>query len=345
MRTSGIIHTHCHARIGFIGNPSDGFYGKTIACLVRNWSAKVTLWESPELQILANSTHDPSNFRSLTDLHDKAIREGYYGGVRLLYASCKRFYDRCLEIGYLLPERNFTVQYDTDIPRGVGLAGSSAIITATIRALMEFYGIDETAFVKPLMPNLVMSVETSELGLTAGLQDRVIQVYGGAVYMDFDKERIDREGHGLYVSMDPEQFPSVFIAMVRDPSDSSGIHSPVRVRWERGDPEVIAAMAEFAGYAADCRAALEAGDWDEVGRLMNANFDLRRRLYGDEVIGRANLRMITLARENGAPAKFSGSGGAIIGLYRDNQHFDELSARFAAEGFRIVKARIRSGDG
>ncbi len=30
-----IIHAKSYARIGLIGNPSDGFYGKTISCAIR----------------------------------------------------------------------------------------------------------------------------------------------------------------------------------------------------------------------------------------------------------------------------------------------------------------------
>ena len=44
-------------------------------------------------------------------------------------------------------------------------------------------------------PTLVLRAE-EELGITAGLQDRVIQVYGGLVYMDFEREGMQRHGHG-----------------------------------------------------------------------------------------------------------------------------------------------------
>lgn len=44
-------------------------------------------------------------------------------------------------------------------------------------------------------PGLVLQAE-EELGITAGLQDRVVQVYGGVVYMDFAKDMMQRHGHG-----------------------------------------------------------------------------------------------------------------------------------------------------
>jgi len=37
-----------------------------------------------------------------------------------------------------------------------------------------------------------------------------------------------------------------------------------------------------------------------------------------------NLRMIEAARATGASAKFAGSGGAIVGLYKDGRHYQEL---------------------
>ena len=70
-----------------------------------------------------------------------------------------------------LPARNFVLKYDTNIPRQVGLAGSSAIITATLQCLLSFFGLGEETMAKPLQPAFVLSVEMEELGIQAGLQD------------------------------------------------------------------------------------------------------------------------------------------------------------------------------
>ena len=91
-----IIHTKSYARVGLMGNPSDGFYGKTISCAIRNFWAEVTLWESPTLQIIPHKEFDPMEFSNLKELHEIATCDGYYGGLRLLYAMCKKFYEYCL---------------------------------------------------------------------------------------------------------------------------------------------------------------------------------------------------------------------------------------------------------
>ena len=40
---------HSRSRIGLMGNPSDGFYGKTISLSIANFWAEVTIMESARL--------------------------------------------------------------------------------------------------------------------------------------------------------------------------------------------------------------------------------------------------------------------------------------------------------
>ncbi|HEX9017282.1 MAG TPA: GHMP kinase, partial [Chloroflexota bacterium] len=203
-----IIRRKAYARAGLIGNPSDGYFGKTISVAVRNYAAEVTLFESPRLTILPQRC-DRLEFGSIDELVEDVQMHGYYGGIRLIKAAAKRFRDYCRENDTPLPARNFTVEYQTNIPVRVGLAGSSAIVTATIRCLADFFGVQ---IPRPVLPNLILSVELEELGIGAGLQDRVIQVYEGAVFMDFEKSRMERDGFGLYCAIDPELLPPLFVA-------------------------------------------------------------------------------------------------------------------------------------
>ena len=57
------------------------------------------------------------DFGGLRDLHFISRREGYQGGMRLLQAACKRFLEYCVERGIALPKRNFTLSYETNVPR------------------------------------------------------------------------------------------------------------------------------------------------------------------------------------------------------------------------------------
>jgi glucuronokinase len=56
----------------------------------------------------------------------------------------------------------------------------------------------------------------------------------------------------------------------------------------------------------------EAINTEAWAELMNKNFDIRRRLYGGDAIGEANLDMVATVRQFGAGAKLAGSGGAVL---------------------------------
>ncbi|MFQ6040129.1 MAG: mevalonate kinase [Candidatus Poribacteria bacterium] len=339
-----IIHTKSYARLGLMGNPSDGFYGKTISCAISNFWAEVTLWESPTLQIIPHKNFDPMEFSNLGNLYETASKDGYYGGLRLLYATCKKFYEYCLSHNIKLEDSGFTINYNTNIPRQVGLGGSSAIIGALTKALMEFHDIGYDIMPKPIIPNFLLSVEEDELQIRAGLQDRVIQVYGGVVYMDFSKELMEAQGYGNYEYIDARLLPNLFVAYTKHTSGESGrFHNPIRFRFEQGDREVIDAMKTFADYAQKARGALIERDYETFGYLMNCNFNLRRRLYGDAAIGVDNLKMIQIARDYGLPAKFCGSGGAIVGIFQTEEQFESLQKSMKDNGFECVKVVEEGG--
>jgi glucuronokinase len=206
-----IIRTHGFARAGLIGNPSDGYHGKTISIIVREFRAEVILYEWERLELVL-SQEDQSRFDSIGELARDVRLHGYYGGIRLVKATIKKFIEYC-DGRHRLHDRNFSVRYESNIPRCVGLAGSSAIIVATLRALMRFYDVQIPLH---LQPSLALSVETEELGITAGLQDRVIQVHEGMVYMDFARGSMREENgyrYGVYERMDPALLPPLYIAL------------------------------------------------------------------------------------------------------------------------------------
>ena len=329
-----IIRTQAFARAGLVGNPSDGYFGKTISFVVRNFRAEAVLYESPELEILPNA-RDQSSFSGLDALAADVRSYGYYGGIRLLKATIKRFHDYCQEAGIPLPRRNFTVRYRTDIPSQVGLAGSSAIITACLRGLMAFY---EVAIPRVVQPSVILSVETRELGIPAGLQDRVIQVYQGLVYMDFRRDLMEREGRGAYEELDPRLLPPLYIAYRTDLAEGTEVfHNDIRGRFDRGEPAVVDAMKYWAELAAGVRELLLEGRGREIGPLLDRNFDKRCEIYR---ISEGNLRMVRVARSVGASAKFTGSGGAIVGTYEDEAMFHRLEQELGGIGVRVVRPQI-----
>lgn len=326
-----IIETRAYARAGLLGNPSDGFYGKTIALSVRNFGASVKLYESPEL-VIEPQPQDTNSFRSLHHLRDAVATLGYQGGIPLLKAAAKTFLDYCDAQGIRLPNKNFTLRYATSIPRQVGLSGSSAIIVAAYRAMMTFYNIEIPL---PELPNIVLATESNELGIAAGLQDRVIQCYEGCVYMNFDKVIMDRQGHGDYEPIPPKLLPNLYIAYKTTLGKQSGrVHSDVRSRWQQGEPLVVETLANIADLARQGHEALTTGEVHRLPALINQNFDYRKQIY---TISDANQAMIDTARRCGASASFTGSGGSIIGTYQDDAMLNRLFVELKRLDARVIR--------
>jgi glucuronokinase len=326
------IVTRSYPRAALVGNPSDGYFGKTIAFVFSNFRAEVTLWESLEIR---PSERDKLVYSSVDQLVQDVRSYGYQGGVRLIKAAIKRFFEYCKAESIAIDKRNFTLRYDTTIPYRLGLAGSSAIITACLRGLMQFYGV---SIPKPQLANLILSVEKDELHIEAGLQDRVVQVYQGLVYMDFNRALMEKRGYGIYEPLAIDLLPNLYIAYSTDFAEGSEItHNDLRERYTRGDEDVLSALGECAELTAKVRLLLETRRGNEIAPLLNRNFDLRTTIMK---ISDGNLSMVETARCVGASANFTGSGGAIIGTYDDDLMYECLKSGLLAIDAKVIKPEI-----
>jgi glucuronokinase len=329
-----MIETYGYARAGLLGNPSDGYFGKTISFAMSNFRARVLLYPSGRLEIKPSKADLPV-FENLDDLYRITRWRGYYGGIRIIQALIVRFIDYCRQQGIELENRNFTLEYESNIPQRLGLGGSSAIITASLRALCQYYRLDIPL---PTQANLVLETETLELNVPAGLQDRVIQAYQGLVYMDFSRDLMESRGYGEYECMDPALLPKLYVACRTSLSEGTEVfHGNLRERWRRGDPEVVTAMRTWASYAEQGRECLLRHDYRRLEELIDANFDLRARIYQ---IDKGNLEMVHAARQAGATANFAGSGGAIVGTYADGDMLERLRERMKSIGVEVIQPKI-----
>ena len=328
------IRSRVFARAGLIGNPSDGYNGKTITIIVKNFWAEVVLYEWDRLEIVPG-TSDESDFSSIHELAKDVRLHGYYGGIRLVKAAINGFVLYCNERKIPLPDRNFSLRYTTSIPRQVGMAGSSAIVVATLRALIDFYEID---IPQRVLPSLVLSIERDQLGIPAGLQDRVAQVYEGCVFMNFAKESMRIEDGfvcGEYEDVPIALLPPLYVSYSADCSEPTEVfHNNLRFRYEQGEPAVISAMQQCAELTMHAKEALLSGKKELLPGLLDANFDIRRSICP---LPKDQILMVETARSCGASANFAGSGGAIVGIYPNEAAFIKLTEEMKKIGCETVK--------
>ena len=301
-----------YGRVSLLGNPSDIYGGKCIS-FTFDKKAELELSDSNELRIHGNSTTE-------TSLE-------YNGHHDLVKATLKK-------LG--LQNRTFHISYDTTIPIGSGLAGSSAIIIATMRALNEHLslGLD-----KYKIAETALRVETEELGISGGFQDRYSISFGGVTFMDFTGKEFMREtDHYGKIEHLPVSSLPFFLALGVQPKSSAIVHNPVRERWlndENARKEIQDGMNKLAELAVKGKEVLLRGDWKKLGELMYQNTDIREELCPHL---KMDKKMIEHARELGAlGAKVAGSGGAVVILSEDDSVFESMSQEYPCYKPRIIQ--------
>jgi len=98
-------------------------------------------------------------------------------------------------------------------------------------------------------------------------------------------------------------------------------------------------MKTWAGYAEEGRECLLSRNYGRLKELVNANFDLRARIYQ---IDGGNLEMVQAARRAGATSNFAGSGGAIVGTYDDDEMFSRLTECMRPLGVEVIRPNIKA---
>ena len=156
--------------------------------------------------------------------------------------------------------------------------------------------------------------------------------------MDFNRSVMKKQGHGIYEYLDPSLLPKVYIAYLENGSEGSEIfHNNINERFQCKDTKVMDAMKFWANLAVKTKQSLLKGEKEKIKGYINQNFDMRKKIYR---ISDRNLLMVKTARSVGASAKFSGSGGAIVGTYEDDEMLNKLHEAFAPLDIKVVSPKI-----
>lgn len=147
-----------------------------------------------------------------------------------------------------------------------------------------------------------------------------IQVYEGLVHMDFSSEEFKVSNIGIYTPYDVSLLPELYLAYCTSVGGDSGkVHSTVRERWLKRDPELCEGMKLLGSLTDSAVECLLSSNREKLAELMDLNFATRRRLYGDAVVGSRNIAAVELANQLGMASKFTGSGGALVCLPRQRE--------------------------
>jgi glucuronokinase len=285
------------ARAGLVGNPSDGYGGAVVAAPVRALTATIEVSDADRFQVVGPPGE--SSWPTVHALVDHAERYGHEGGQRLVTAAVVRLARWAGEID----DRPFAVRWNTTIPRSVGLAGSSALVVATMRALAARWALD-------LDPDrlalLALEAERDELGIGAGLQDRAVQAHDATVLVDV----AGTEPHMRTL----RSSAPVPLLVAWDPAaarPSGRYHAELRRRFDAGNEDVVGAMATLRDLAYEAAGAVARGDAELVSELVAETWRVRRSLGA---VPEGQVALVEAAGSAGMAATSAGSGGSIAAV-------------------------------
>jgi glucuronokinase len=329
------------ARIGLLGNPSDGYGGECISLPIWNWVAEVTVsWdtEQSDSEVSEDGSSSAPRAHSESGLSIDSKLPTEPGLKRLIEAAFTLF----------PPPQPVSVEVTTSIPRQVGLAGSSAILAAL------FYCLHPADPAR--IAHMVQQVEAELHGMVAAVQDSLAIAYGQMLHMDFSvaQQKVTSLDASVLeyalTPLDASSLPPLWVAWAAEGEDSGGIHSDLSSRWASRDPEmerIIAGLVEctrkgleaISSAAETGQSAIMLGDEAGLAAALDRNFDLRRELFGVDALGET-AQMVELARSFGSCAKQTGSGGAIFGIRSTDLDEDSLSAALNSHGWSYAQAQV-----
>jgi D-glycero-alpha-D-manno-heptose-7-phosphate kinase len=229
----------------------------------------------------------------------------------------------------------FTLTTNSEAPAGAGIGGSSAMAVAICAALDRL----TNARLSPAdWIHISRDIEAIVIGVPTGTQDHYPPAFGGtsAIHLDPGGER--REEISCNVD---ELESSLLLCYTGKPRQSAINNWEVFVRHINGDRQVSRNLSQIASIAQNVRGAIMKNDWPELGRLVRAEWDFRRRSL-PTISTPAIDAIIRGARRRGALAgKVCGAGGGgCVTLVIDPESRPGVEQAVTAAGGTLLPMRI-----
>jgi D-glycero-alpha-D-manno-heptose-7-phosphate kinase len=234
---------------------------------------------------------------------------------------------------YRVERVNVTTRAES--PKGAGIAGSSALAIALCGAFARLTG----ASMNPDdILQIAMSIECQTIQVPTGVQDYRPAMFGGIAAIELRTDGVKR----VALDTDTRELEQrIVLAYTGEPRHSGTNNWEITKGHIDGDRHIFDVFERIRDTAAAMRAALERGDWDEVGRQIAAEWDNRKRLAPgvttptiDGLVARASAAGATAAKVCGA------GGGGCLFCYGPPSARPAIVDALAAGGARVLDYRF-----
>ena len=221
-------------------------------------------------------------------------------------------------------EPNLTINLTSKLPQGSGMGSSAATSTAVCKALSNYLGVD---LEKNQISELVFDAEKIVHGNPSGIDNTVV-AYESPVYFIKGNE--------------PMTFDSgrTFYLVIGDTGIESSTKETVgnvRAMWKKEPNLMNGYFDEIGNITKGGKIAIEEGNVEMVGELMNDNHELLNKIG----VGHPELeKLVELSIKSGAVgAKLTGGGGGgnMVALANNVKEQKEICESITEAGYRAYQ--------
>ncbi len=236
---------------------------------------------------------------------------------------------RILEAMNIDRNANLQITLGGNLVAASGVGASAASCTAIARALNSLFNLHLT---DERINEIAYEGEKGYHGTPSGV-DNTASTYGGLIWFVKGEKPI-------FDPIKMKEPVEIVMGNTGKVANTEAAVKGVRERKEKNPEEYQKIFSEASNLAQTARKALEAHDLPEVGRLMNRNHELLKRI---EVSSRELDMLVKTAVINGAlGAKLTGGGlgGYMVALTPGKSVQEKVAKAIAEMGFSVLKTKI-----
>lgn len=266
---------------------------------------------------------------------DQRLEEAFASLEALRAARRYRLPLPAMLVRHFRPEAGLELVTKSEAPAGAGISGSSSLMISISAALARWSG---QRLGLERLREIAQNVEAQIIRVPTGCQDYYPAMYGGVSAIEMDAGGIRRRA----MAVDQQELNRRTVLAYTGVPRNSGINN-----WEvtkahiDGDRKVFRNFEQIAAIARGMRAALEAADWREAGRLLREEWAHRRR-NAPGISTPLIDHLVQVTRRLGAlGAKVCGAGGGgCVFFLVEPEARERVAAAIQEAGAEVLPVRV-----
>lgn len=222
----------------------------------------------------------------------------------------------------------------SDAPPGTGLGSSSTMTVALVGAFQHYLRSPWTPYE---IAEIAFRIEREELGIKGGRQDQYAAAFGGFNFMEFGKDRTIVTPLRIPNDILNELAYRVLMCYTGTGHYSNDIIERQQSSYAKKNTTTVDALDATRALAIDMKTELLRGNLDEMGRLLDTGWRLKKQFTDGISTGQID-KLYEQAREGGAlGGKLMGAGGGgYLMLFCDPKRRAEVAKAIEKAGGEVV---------